>query len=168
MMANDLPLWHTVYRQMQHWLKAGVFEDMVCDLRMLMREVEGRTLQSSPESGGRAGYDVVLGVHFVPLPRRWVVERSSAWMTRFRRLARDYARLSETLVGLHFVAFAILLAHRLEGYWQSSRWSPICTPVRAISPARISITNCARRTGRSMRLQARFRVMATTRQSLLT
>jgi transposase len=55
---------------------------------------------------------VALGGHFVLLPRRWVVERSFAWMARFRRLARDYERLSETLVGLHFVAFAILLAHR--------------------------------------------------------
>ena len=26
---------------------------------------------------------------FVLLPRRWVLERSFAWMTRFRRLARD-------------------------------------------------------------------------------
>lgn len=49
---------------------------------------------------------------FVLLPRRWVVERSFAWMARFRRLARDYERLAETLAGLHFVAFAILLAHR--------------------------------------------------------
>jgi transposase len=49
---------------------------------------------------------------FVLLPRRWVVERSFAWMARFRRLARDYERLPETLAGLHFVAFAILLAHR--------------------------------------------------------
>lgn len=46
------------------------------------------------------------------LPRRWVVGRSFAWMARFRRLARDYERLSETLVGLHFVAFAMLMAHR--------------------------------------------------------
>ena len=47
---------------------------------------------------------------FVLLPRRWVVERSFAWMARFRRLARDYERLGETLAGLHFVAFAILMA----------------------------------------------------------
>jgi transposase len=46
---------------------------------------------------------------FVLLPRRWVVECSFAWATRFRRLARDYERLSETLAGLHFVAFAILM-----------------------------------------------------------
>jgi transposase len=49
---------------------------------------------------------------FVLLPRRWVVERSNAWLARFRRLARDYERLPETLAGLHFLAFAILLLTR--------------------------------------------------------
>jgi len=69
MMPNDLPPWHTVYQQTQRWLKASVFEEMVRDLRMLIREIEGRmpqpraaildsrTLQSTPESGERAGYD---------------------------------------------------------------------------------------------------------------
>jgi transposase len=41
-----------------------------------------------------------------------VVERSNAWAARFRRLARDYERLAETLAGLHFVAFAILMLKR--------------------------------------------------------
>ena len=50
---------------------------------------------------------------FVLLPRRWVVERSFAWVARFRRLARDYERLPETVVGLHFLAFTCLLLHRL-------------------------------------------------------
>src|SRR5687767_13736950 len=50
---------------------------------------------------------------FVLLPRRWVVERSFAWMARFRRLAKDYERLPETVAGLHFVAFACLMLHRL-------------------------------------------------------
>ncbi len=50
---------------------------------------------------------------FVLLPRRWVVERSFAWTTRFRRLARDYERLPQTVAGLHFVAFACLMVHRL-------------------------------------------------------
>jgi transposase len=213
MMPNDLPPWHTVYQQTQRWLKAGVFEEMVRDLRMLIREIEGRmpqpraaildsrTLQSTPESGGRAGYDghkrrkgskVHLAVDtlgqllavvvtpaneqdraqvaalaaqiqeatgesvevafvdqgytgeqpaadaeahgirlevvklptakhgFVLLPRRWVVERSFAWMARFRRLARDYERLAETLAGLHFVAFAILLVHRFVTFMAQS------------------------------------------------
>lgn len=46
---------------------------------------------------------------FVLLPCRWVVERSFGWMSRFRRLARDYERLPETLAGLHFLAFVILM-----------------------------------------------------------
>jgi len=57
---------------------------------------------------------------FVLLPRRWVVERSFAWMARFRRLARDYERLAETLAGLHFVAFAMLMAHRFIAFMVQS------------------------------------------------
>lgn len=69
MLPNDLPPWHTVYQQTQRWLKAGVFEAMVHDLREVLRLAVGRneqpsaaifdsrTLQSSPESGERAGYD---------------------------------------------------------------------------------------------------------------
>jgi transposase len=49
----------------------------------------------------------------VVLPRRWVGERSFAWATRFRRLAKDDERLPETVAGLHFVAFACLMLHRL-------------------------------------------------------
>jgi len=46
---------------------------------------------------------------FVLPPRRWVVERSFGWMARFRRLARDYERLPETVAGLHFLAFSMLM-----------------------------------------------------------
>jgi transposase len=49
---------------------------------------------------------------FVLLPRRWVVERSNAWVARLRRLARDYERLPETLKGGPFLAFAIVLLTR--------------------------------------------------------
>jgi len=49
---------------------------------------------------------------FVLLPKRWVVESSNAWAARFRRLARDYEQLAETLAGRHFVAFAILMLKR--------------------------------------------------------
>ena len=50
---------------------------------------------------------------FVLLPKRWVVERSFAWVSRFRRLARDYERLPTTLIGLHFAAFICLLLPKL-------------------------------------------------------
>ena len=69
MLPHDLPPWAAVYQQTQRWLKAGVFEAIVHDLRELLRLAHGRnaqpsaaildsrTLQSSPESGARAGYD---------------------------------------------------------------------------------------------------------------
>jgi transposase len=57
---------------------------------------------------------------FVLLPRRWVVERSFAWLVRFRRLARDYERLPAVLTGLHFIAFACLLLHRIIPLMSSS------------------------------------------------
>ena len=46
---------------------------------------------------------------FVLMPRRWVVERSFAWAARFRRLVRDYERLSQTLADMHTAAFAMLM-----------------------------------------------------------
>src|SRR5687768_2744490 len=68
-LPNDLPPWNVVYQQGQRWLADGVFRAMVHDLRELLRMLAGRdprpsaaifdsrTLQSTPESGGRAGYD---------------------------------------------------------------------------------------------------------------
>jgi transposase len=49
---------------------------------------------------------------FVRLPRWWVVERSTAWAARLRRLGRDYEQLAETLAGWHCVAFTILMRKR--------------------------------------------------------
>jgi transposase len=206
MLPNDLPPWESVYGQLRRWLEAGVFERMANDLREILRLREGRaaqptaaildsrTLQSTPESGARAGFDGakkkkgskvhiavdtlghLLALHVTPaneqdrdqvailaaqiqevtgstvelafvdqgytgeqacddaaaqgiqldvvkrpepgqgfilLPRRWVVERSQAWMGRFRRLARDYERLASTLAGIHYLAFACVLLQRL-------------------------------------------------------
>jgi transposase len=69
LLPKDLPPWWTVQQQAQRWIKAGCFELMADDLRALRRELaercaqpsavilDGRTLQSTPESGARAGYD---------------------------------------------------------------------------------------------------------------
>lgn len=68
-LPHEYPPWEAVYQQMQRWLAAGVFETMVPDLRVLLRWLRGRadaptatildsrTLQSTSESGHRAGYD---------------------------------------------------------------------------------------------------------------
>ena len=206
LLPTNFPPWHSVYGQTQRWIKAGVFEDMVDDLRALVRQALGKaaqptaaildaqTLRSTPESGDRAGFDggkktrgsklhiavdtlgnlLTLAVTpanvqerdqvgplledvqavtggtvtkafadggytgepaaqaarkhgveltivkvpdavrgFVILPKRWIVERSFAWKTRFRRLVKDYERLPETVAGLHFAVFAILMLARL-------------------------------------------------------
>lgn len=206
LLPTNFPPWPLVYQQTQRWIRADCFEALVADLRLLLRTLAGRsgppsaaildsrTVQSTPESGGRAGYDgykrrkgskvhaavATLGYlltlvvtpaneqdraqvatlaaqvqavtgesvrlayvdqgytgeepaaaaaaqgmdllvvkladakrGFVLLPRRWVVERSFAWAARFRRLARDYERLPQTVAGLYFVAFACLMLHQL-------------------------------------------------------
>ena len=207
MLPHDLPPWATVYQQWQRWVRAGCFEALVHDLRVIVRLraghpaqptamiLDSRTLQSTPESGARAGYDGakrrkgakvhaavdtlghLLALHVTPadaqdraqvgalaaavqdltgqhvtlgyvdqgytgadpaeaaaahgirlevikhteakrgfilLPRRWVVERSFAWAARFRRLARDYERLADTLAAYHYLAFAcLMLPHAL-------------------------------------------------------
>jgi transposase len=69
MMPHDLPSWEAVYQQTQRWLNAEVFAAIDHDLREILRLAAGRkgkptaaifdsrTLQSTPESGGRAEYD---------------------------------------------------------------------------------------------------------------
>ena len=69
MMPNDLPPWHVVFQQTHRWLNAGSFEAMAHDLRAVLRIalerpedpsaviMDSRTLQSTPESGARAGFD---------------------------------------------------------------------------------------------------------------
>lgn len=213
MLPNDLPPWTAVYQQYRRWLAAGVFERIAHDLRLILRlaagrranptkaVIDSRTIRSTPESGGRSGYDgykrtkgskthavvdtlghllalhvtpanaqerdqverlakdvqeatgesvttlyadqgytghavaadarsrgmelVVVGLKearrgFVLLPKRWVVERSFAWASRFRRLARDHERLPEVLRGLHFVAFTVLMLGQLMRFYKSA------------------------------------------------
>jgi transposase len=68
-LPHDFPPWTAVYQQARRWIDAGVFEQIAHDLRVIVRFLgdrneqpsaailDARTLQSTPESGGRAGYD---------------------------------------------------------------------------------------------------------------
>ena len=69
LLPHDFPPWAAVYQQTQRWIRAGVFDQIVHDLRVLLRVAAGRnaepsavifdsrTLQSSVESGERAGFN---------------------------------------------------------------------------------------------------------------
>jgi transposase len=69
LIPHEFPPWEAVYQQTQRWLQAGCFEAMVNDVRSVLRVaqgkqgqpsaviLDGRTLQSTCESGPRAGYD---------------------------------------------------------------------------------------------------------------
>jgi transposase len=50
---------------------------------------------------------------FAPIPRRWVVERTFAWLKRYRRLVLDFERLAESVVAFIYVALTRLLLRRL-------------------------------------------------------
>jgi transposase len=56
---------------------------------------------------------------FVLLPKHWVVERSFAWMTRCRRLVKDYERYA-ALAGFHVVAFVCIMLKRAAEFMQGA------------------------------------------------
>ncbi len=73
--------------------------------------------QPAAEAARRGGELVVVRLPqakrgFVLLPKRWVVERSFAWLAKFRRLARDYERPPAVLAALHLLALVCLLLAR--------------------------------------------------------
>jgi len=50
---------------------------------------------------------------FVVLPKRWVVERTLAWISRHRRLARDFERYARTVAAFVRLAMIRLMLRRL-------------------------------------------------------
>ena len=50
---------------------------------------------------------------FKVLPRRWVVERTVGWMTRWRRLVRDYETRLDVSEAMIHVAMGSLLLRRI-------------------------------------------------------
>ena len=93
-LPHDFPPAETVRQQAHRWFEAGCFENAAHDLRLLCRIektrngepsaiiIDSRTLQSTPESGHRAGYDGAKkrkGTKVWAGPKSWTVSsRDSA------------------------------------------------------------------------------------------
>ncbi len=65
----------------------------------------GWTLESVPKLEGQQG--------FVVLPRRWVVERTFAWLSKFRRLSKDFEERPESSEAWIRLAMINIMARRL-------------------------------------------------------
>ena len=69
------------------------------------QEHAGVVLEIVTPPKGTKGFQVV--------PRRWVVERSIAWMGRYRRLSKDYEAMTETSEGMIYAAFGGTMLRKL-------------------------------------------------------
>ena len=75
------------------------------DLAMKVKEQLNADLEISLRLGDHKGFEV--------LPVRWVIERTNAWITRNRRLARDYERLAKTVEAFIYISTIRLGLRRL-------------------------------------------------------
>jgi putative transposase len=51
---------------------------------------------------------------FIVKPRRWVVERTFAWLGRYRRLSKDYEAKCDTSAAWVWIAMSRILLYRLD------------------------------------------------------
>ena len=68
----------------------------------------GWRLEIIKRSDDRTGFQL--------LPRRWVVERTFAWLGRWRRLSKDYEVLPQTSQALIYATMSLIMTRRLARF----------------------------------------------------
>lgn len=61
---------------------------------------------------------------FAVLPKRWIVERTFAWLGRYRRLSKDYEFFTQTGENLIYMAMINLMLHRLAPEERNHNYLP--------------------------------------------
>lgn len=89
------------------WVDGGYVNAVDRSLVRWAADSEGVEIVAVPRDTDVKGFQV--------LPRRWVVERTFSWLTRCRRLARDYERKTAHSEAMIQVAMIRLMAARLAG-----------------------------------------------------
>lgn len=94
------------YRGLKNWVQAA----LGWDLEIVQHWWTGRRHVLVPKDQEPPPQPIPSGFHV--LPRRWVVERTFAWLARNRRLAKDYEALPETEEAWIYLAMTRLMLYR--------------------------------------------------------
>ena len=105
-----LPRSKTTGRKSYPWLR-HIFADGGCagtQLKKALCKMECRTMEIVKRSDKARGFEVI--------PRRWVVERTFAWLRRFRRLAKDWEKSILSAKSWLLVAHIKMVIRRITGH----------------------------------------------------
>jgi len=98
LLANMIGLFHRIKLIWADGGYAGKFVDMA--KRTFKRTIE---IVKRPD------------IHkFVVLPKRWIVERTFGWFSKYRRLSKDYETLPNSSESMIYIAMINLMVHRLK------------------------------------------------------
>ncbi|MBE9166014.1 transposase [Pleurocapsales cyanobacterium LEGE 06147] len=140
LLPHDFPDYKTVYSYFRSWQRKGVWERIHAQLTTKVRLQEGKqetataaiidsqSVKTSESGGNERGFEggkrikegcqLNLEVvkrqskQFEILPRRWVVERTFAWLGKQRRLSKDYERLPSVSESVVYIAIVLELFPR--------------------------------------------------------